>query len=424
MDDFEFDAKHIWHPYSSLPATTKMFEVISTDGCNITLKNNQKLVDGMASWWSAIHGYNHPVLQQALHQQIDQFSHVMFGGLCHRPATDLARRLIEITPENLEKVFFSDSGSVAVEVAIKMALQYQVARGKSDKNKILSLEGAYHGDTLGAMSVCDPHKSMHRLFSGVLAQNIFTPRPSCEYGEAWDDSSLKALEEIIKQHHPKIAAFIIEPVVQGAGGMYFYHPNYLIRAQEICQQHDVLLIFDEIATGFGRTGKLFALEQADVSPDILCLGKALTGGMLSLAATITTEKVAKVISDAPPYAFMHGPTFMANPLACRAAIASIDLLLEGGWQSKVENIEKYLHEYLAPCKTLALVKQVRVLGAIGVVELQTEVVLAKIQVEFVKRGVWIRPFRNLIYIMPAYIMSKAEIKKLSKAIYEVIAETL
>ncbi len=424
MNDLEFDSKHIWHPYASLPADSKIFEVVATHGTKITLADGSKLIDGMASWWSVIHGYNHPKLQQAMHEQIDKFSHVMFGGLRHKPATDLARKLIDITPSNLDKVFFADSGSVAVEVAIKMALQYQIACGKSDKTKILSLKGAYHGDTLGAMSVCDPDKSMHSLFKGILAQNIFAPRPACKYGEAWDDSCLDSLKKIIKQNHLKIAVFILEPVVQGAGGMYFYHPNYIKKAKEICKAHDILLIFDEIATGFGRTGKLFALEHAGVSPDILCLGKAMTGGMLSMAATLTTAKLARAISASPPHAFMHGPTFMANPLACSAAIASIDLLLESDWQSKIENIEQSLKKYLGNCAELSAVKEVRVLGAIGVVELKNTIDLSKIQKEFVKRGVWIRPFRNLIYIMPAYIMGRTEIKKLSQAIYEVISENL
>jgi len=421
MNDKKFDSKHIWHPYSPLPAISEIYEVTGAKGSKITLADGRDLIDGMASWWSVIHGYNNPALQKALHEQINKFSHVMFGGLRHKPATELARKLVKLTPKDLSQVFFADSGSVAVEVALKLALQFQMAAGNPDKYKILSLKGAYHGDTLGAMSVCDPDNSMHNLFSGLVTKNIFAPRPKCKFNDEWSSSCLNEVKNIIEIEHKKIAAFIVEPVVQGAGGMYFYHPEYLSGIKKICEEYDILLIFDEIATGFGRTGKMLALEHAGVSPDILCLGKAMTGGMLSMAATITTKKVSDAISNNPPFAFMHGPTFMANPLACAASIASIDLLLSSDWQERVKNIEQILNNNLAKCRELSAVNEVRVLGAIGVVELKHKIKLNTIQPEFVKRGVWIRPFNNLVYVMPPYLITNDEIEKLADAIYEVIS---
>jgi len=421
MNDKDFDSAHIWHPYSSLPARGEIYEVDGAYERKIVLTDGTELIDGMASWWSVIHGYNNPVLQKAVCTQANKLSHVMFGGLRHAPATRLARMLVKMTPKVLDKVFFADSGSVAVEVALKLALQYQIARGRTQKTRILSLEGAYHGDTIGAISVCDPENSMHSVFSGILPGNIFTLRPSCKFADNWNDNYLADVTEVIEKRHTQIAAFILEPIVQGAGGMYFYNPEYINGVKALCDRYDIVLIFDEIATGFGRTGKLFALEYTDVTPDILCLGKAMTGGMLSMAAVLTTAKISDAVSKNPPYAFMHGPTFMANPLACAAAIASIDLLLKFDWRLQVKTIERTLQISLLKCKKLKIVKEVRVLGAIGVVELKKKVQLDKIQPEFVKHGVWIRPFTNLVYVMPAYTITKAEIKKLADAIYKVVS---
>ncbi len=416
------DKQHIWHPYTAIPATPAPYPVESAEGVYLTLKDGRRLIDGMSSWWSVIHGYNHPVLNQAAHQQIDQMAHVMFGGLTHDAAAELVKRLLAITPETLNQVFLSDSGSVSVEVALKMALQYWQAQNKSGKSRFLALQGGYHGDTFAAMSVCDPVNGMHHLFSEILPQHFFAPRPGVRFNDEWDANDIAGFAEILHKQHQQIAAVILEPVVQGAGGMWFYHPQYLQAVRELCDEYNVLLIADEIATGFGRTGKLLACEHADIVPDILCLGKALTGGYLTLAATITTPRISQTISASEAHCFMHGPTFMGNPLACCIAAASIDLLLQSDWQDKVTNIEKTLQEYLDVCRELPGVADVRVLGAIGVVEMTEAVDVDSIQQQLVAQGVWLRPFGRLIYTMPAYIMTVEQVKKLCSAIYHSIAE--
>jgi len=418
----DFDRKHIWHPYSAIGKQATLFHVDSAKGCTLTLKDGQELIDGMASWWSVIHGYNHPALNQALNQQIDKMAHVMFGGLTHDPAIKLAEQLIKITPAPLQTVFFADSGSVSVEVAMKMALQYWSSQGNMHKQSFIALERGYHGDTFAAMSVCDPVNGMHSLFNQALMKQYFVPAPKSAFGQPCLEEDIQALKSVLEAHHETVAAIILEPVVQGAGGMRFYSADYLRQARALADEYQVLLIFDEIATGFGRTGKLFACEHAQVTPDILCLGKALTGGYMTLAATLTTNKVSEVISQGNPGLFMHGPTFMANPLACAVANASIELLLASPWQERILKLEAGLKTQLAPCAALSTVKEVRVLGAIGVVELHKAVDMAAIQGRFVEQGVWVRPFGKLVYVMPPYIMTEAELEKLCQAIYRVIRD--
>ncbi|RZW25920.1 MAG: adenosylmethionine--8-amino-7-oxononanoate transaminase [Desulfobulbaceae bacterium] len=415
-----FDRAHLWHPYTSMTEPLPIYGVESAEGVRIRLADGRELIDGMASWWSVIHGYSHPRLIEALQDQAESLSHVMFGGLGHRPAVELGRRLVELTPAGLDKVFISDSGSVAVEVAMKMALQYHHGRNSS-KHQFVTVRSGYHGDTFHAMSVCDPVTGMHHLFSEVLPRYHFAPRPESTFGGSWRSGELTPLRNLLAEHHGSLCALILEPIVQGAGGMRFYHPRYLQEARALCDEFDLLLICDEIATGFGRSGKLFASEHGSVSPDILCLGKALTGGMLSLAATLTTEAVAEMISSVEPGVFMHGPTFMANPLACRVAVESIDLLLESGWQQKVDDIERQLRQGLEPCRSLEQVADVRCLGAIGVVELHTPVNMATIQERFVERGVWIRPFGKLVYVMPPYCIGAADLDQLCRTLVEVVA---
>lgn len=414
------DRAHAWHPYAPFAPAPPVFPVASARGVRLTLADGRELVDGMASWWCAIHGYNHPRLNEAARAQLDAMAHVMFGGLTHEPAARLARRLVEITPAPLQHVFFADSGSVAVEVAIKLAIQYHAARGEPRRQKLIALRGGYHGDTLGAMSACDPVTGMHTLFRDVLPRQYFAERPRVRFGASWDDADVDSLAALLATHDD-IAAVILEPVVQGAGGMWFYHPEYLRRARDLCDAHGVLLIADEIATGFGRTGKLFACEHADIAPDILCVGKALTGGYLTLAATLTTSGVAETISDHGRGAFMHGPTFMANPLACAVARASIELLLEQPWQARIRAIESRLRAGLEPARTLPGVADVRVLGAIGVVELAQPVDMARAPQAFVERGVWVRPFGRLVYVMPPYVMEEADLDTLCVALCDVIA---
>jgi len=397
-----------------------VFAVKSAQGVHLTLEDGRQLVDGMSSWWCAIHGYNVPALNHALKQQLDSMAHVMFGGLTHAPAVNLCKKLVEITPEKLETVFLADSGSVSVEIAMKMAVQYWQARQRPDKQKFISLRNGYHGDTLGAMSVCDPVTGMHTLFRDMLAKNFFVPSPSCDFGELCQPEQLNDLSRVLDSHHDSIAALILEPVVQGAGGMRFYSADYLAQAKALCEKQDVLLIADEIATGFGRSGKLFACEHAGISPDIMCVGKSLTGGYMTLAATLCTREISDLISDNPPGVFMHGPTFMGNPLACSVALESIRLLLASDWQSKIERIENWLTEGLAPCWQLDDVADVRVLGAIGVVELKNRVNMPTIQQAFVDAGVWIRPFGNLIYLMPPYIIEQTELNNLTNAIINVL----
>lgn len=418
----EYDKNHLWHPYTSITNPLPVYAVESAEGVRIRLADGRELIDGMASWWSVIHGYNHPELTGALQRQAGKLSHVMFGGLTHRPAVELARLLVDNTPAGLEKVFLCDSGSVAVEVAMKMAIQYQFARGLAGKNRFLTIRSGYHGDTFHAMSVCDPTAGMHRIYSGILPEYLFADQPRCRFHDRWDPEDIAAFTRLIKEHHSTLCAVILEPVVQGAGGMRFYHPEYLRGVRQLCDEHDVLLIADEIATGFGRSGELFACNHADISPDIMCLGKALTGGYLTLAAVLATQEVGSGISAAEPGVFMHGPTFMGNPLACSVAVASINLLLKADWRTTVKTLEKRLKTGLEPCRKMAGVLDVRVLGAIGVVELCAPVDMAAIQRAFVSRGVWVRPFGRLVYVMPPYCISEADLDTLTGAIREVVVQ--
>lgn len=417
--NLDFDRQHIWHPYTSMLSPLPVYPIVRADGCELELEDGCKLIDGTASWWSAVHGYNHPRLNQAISSQLSQMAHVMFGGITHQPAVALCQQLLKMVPANLSKVFLADSGSIAVEVALKMALQYWQGVGQTQKTRLVSLRKGYHGDTFAAMAVCDPHDSMHSMFSKLLPQHDFLPAPQSAFAGPFDDNDLTPLRDLLRQSANDIAAIILEPIVQGYGGMRFYHPDYLRGVRELCDQYQVLLIADEIATGFGRSGKLFACEHAAITPDIMCLGKALSGGYLTLAATLCSDEIARGISLSAAGGLMHGPTFMANPLACAVALESISIIAEGHWQQQVAAIEQQLSAELAPCAKLAAVKQVRVLGAIGVLEMRQKVDVAKLQAEFVERGVWIRPFNNLIYIMPPFTISSAQLSRLCWSMYEV-----
>lgn len=419
--DLQFDRQHLWHPYTSMAKPLPVYPVKSASGVLLQLEDGRTLVDGTSSWWAAIHGYNHPELNAAVTDQLQQMSHVMFGGITHAPAVELGKLLLQLVPAALQHIFYADSGSIAVEVALKMALQYQLARGKNAKTRILSLRKAYHGDTFAAMALCDPIDGMHAMFQAQLTAHLFAPAPQRAFDDQWQDSDGDALNEVFQQHHASLAAFVLEPVLQGAGGMRLYHPEYLRLARQLCDQYDVLLICDEIATGFGRTGKLFAVDHAQIVPDIMCLGKALSGGYITLAATLCSKRVADGISSGEVGALMHGPTYMANPLACAVACASLRIIQTGLWRTQVVQIEQQLLR-LKALQQFSAVKAVRVLGAVGIVEMHGNIDVAKAQALMVARGVWIRPFANLFYLMPPYIITEAELTKLISALEFIVQQ--
>jgi adenosylmethionine-8-amino-7-oxononanoate aminotransferase len=405
----------VWHPYGAVPAALAPLPVESAAGVRLRLADGRELIDGMASWWCAIHGYRHPALDAAAQGQLERMAHVMFGGLTHEPALLLAERLTALAPAGLERVFFADSGSVSVEVAIKLCLQYQRAVGCPRRTRLLTVRGGYHGDTFGAMAVCDPVGGMHSMFTGVLARHVFAERPPDGFAAELDERWARGVAGLAAAHSEELAAVIVEPVVQGAGGMRFHSPRCVALLRELCDEHGLLLVLDEIATGFGRSGAMFACEHAGIAPDVMCVGKALTGGYLTLAATLCTPAVAAAVSAGEGGGLMHGPTFMANPLACAVALASLDLLGDGAWSGQVRAIEEGLREGLEPARALEGVADVRVLGAIGVIELEREVDVAAATAAAVERGVWLRPFRNLIYAMPPYVIARDELAVVADA---------
>jgi len=419
-DWLEFERQHVWHPYASMQEPAQVFAVERAEGVQLFLPDGKSLIDGMSSWWCAIHGYNVPQLNAAIAQQLEKMAHVMFGGLTHRPAADLADFLLKLAPKGMKHVFFADSGSVSVEISMKMAIQHWKSQKNDKKERFLTIRHGYHGDTFGAMGVCDPDSGMHHLFSAMLSKHIFADAPANGTDADWHESQIADFAEKIARHHHELAAVILEPVVQGAGGMRIYAPQFLLRVRALCDEFDVLLIADEIATGFGRSGKMFACEHAGISPDIMCIGKALTGGYMTLAAVLTSAKVCAGIHQ-DGNILMHGPTFMANPLACSVALASLRLLQDSPWRQRVAAIEKQLKCELEACRDLPQVADVRVIGAIGVVEMKAPVDMARVQPLFVEKGVWIRPFGKLIYIMPPYVISADDLSSLTRAMREVAA---